>query len=146
MLLAVALLAAPVTLVDGLRNQANLSPAEVSALDGTICVEVEKAFKASGLEVKCKADQLAILELHRLRGRSGMACEGDLNDCAQRTAKMLACTHTVVAVVTPAKLDLHLVDERGQSLVAATIKGRDFSAWRAGLPGAAAKLSAKLKP
>ncbi len=143
-------LAGPVVLIDNTSSEAGVPKGMAPGIDPLLCVQFEKAFKAAKVEVKCRSDVEAILRLRAMQSAVGSpaACADNPERCAAQTAKMVHCTHVLVATLAPVKksfkLTLTLVDTVGKHVAGAELEGGKLDGLIAGLPAVAKKISASL--
>jgi hypothetical protein len=144
------LLSAPVILVDHVSPEQAVPKGLVAALNTSLCSTLESAFKGKKIEAKCKSDVEAILRLRSLQSAVGASssCKGGDEACAAKMAKLVHCTHVVVASIKPTKsgyaLELVLVDTLGKKLKSAMTQGADFDALTKALSGLAKELAGTL--
>jgi hypothetical protein len=131
-LLPILLSAAPIVLIDSVTNDNKAPPEIAAALEPMLCSTFEKAFKAVKVDVKCRADVQAILRLRALQNAVGTPnrCAEGSEKCAARMAKLVRCTHVLVATLDPAgdalKLNLNLVDLMGKSSATSSVTVKDL--------------------
>jgi hypothetical protein len=149
-LLPLLLSAAPVILIDSVTNDNKAPPEIAAALEPMLCSVFEKAFKETKVDVKCRADVQAILRLRALQNAVGTpnACGQGGEKCAARMAKLVRCTHVLVATLDPAgagfKVALNLVDLTGKSLTASVHEASDLKAMVRLMKKAAPSIAASL--
>lgn len=128
------ILASPVVLVDSVSPEGGVPKAVGATLDPLMCNQLEKALKASNVEVKCRADIEAILKLRAMQSAVGSEtrCMKDPEACAAQTAKLAHCTHVLVSTVTQEKgrytMVLNVVNTTGTIFGTHKVQGVDVEA------------------
>jgi hypothetical protein len=147
-ILALVLSGPPVVLIDSTSGDKGAAVAIAAGLDPILCMTFEKSFKNAKIASKCRSDVEAILRLRAMQSAVGSpgGCNANPEKCAAQMAKMVHCTHVVVASVTPVKksfkLTLQLVDIVGKPFASTEVEGADLNALVAALPKAVQKISA----
>ena len=147
-ILGLVLSGPPVVLIDSASANQGAPEAIAAGLDPLLCMKFEAAFKSAKVAVKCRSDVEAILRLRAMQSAVGSpgGCNDDAEKCAAQMAKMVHCTHVVVASVAPLKksfkLTLQLVDTVGKPFASTEVEGADLNALVAALPKAVQKISA----
>ena len=143
-------LSAPVVLVDNVNSEQAVPKGLTAALNTSLCSTLESVFKTKKIEAKCKSDVEAILRLRSLQSAVGASssCKGGDEACAAKMAKLVHCTHVVVASIKPTKngyaLELILVDTLGNKLKSVMTQGADFDALTKAISGQAKELAGSL--